>query len=217
MTRLGLRLAAAALLAFGLVSCSPWTVRPIDDGRSNSAAAATSPSAYVDGMWSTKLLPAVLTTAVDARQLLEAMRQSPAAARTQYARQQPGGAAYWIVKGQGRVITVDSHSRVGLIQLAATPPGARPDISIQCGPLLRGTSLRDATGLVNFSDFANQLQYADVGNELNERVLKTVLAPLPIKALRGRRVSFAGAAPADEGEPAIHDLIPVRLEVEENR
>ena len=93
----------------------------------------------------------------------------------------------------------------------------RADISIQIGPVLRGAALRDATGIVRFTDFVNQLQFADVGNELNGRVLKTVLAPLDATKLRGRVVAFAGALAAPEGtaEPPLRELLPIRLTIEE--
>ena len=65
----------------------------------------------------------------------------------------------------------------------------------------------------------NQLQFADAGNELNGRVLKTVLAPLDAPKLKGRVVAFAGALAAPEGkaEPPLRELVPVQLTVEERR
>lgn len=204
---------AVVLLLLELASCAPWTIRPIDDSKSGSGE-VTSPVAYVDSIWSAKLLPAISSSAVNARELLDSLRQSQATARTKYAHQQPNSAAYWIVKGTGRVVQVDRHSRVGLLLVAVASHDGRPDVSIQIGPIVRGTSLRDATGLINFSDFTNQLQYADVGNEINDRILKTVLAPLLHQSLQGRTITFTGAAPADDGTPPVHDLMPVSLTVE---
>ena len=43
---------------------------------------------------------------------------------------------------------------------------------------------------------------------------KKLLAPLEVKALKGRQVSFLGTAAADEGAPPIHALVPVRLELQ---
>jgi predicted lipoprotein len=87
---------------------------------------------------------------------------------------------------------------------------------MQIGPVLRGTALRDATGIVRFSDFVNQLQFADVGTELNERVLNAVLATLDKATLKGRVVIFAGVLTAESNaEPPLRELIPVKLLVEE--
>jgi predicted lipoprotein len=120
-----------------------------------------------------------------------------------------------MVTGQGRVLSVDTQSRNGLLLVDTPPFDQRPDVSIQIGPVLRGTSLRDATGLVRFTDFENQIQFADVAAELNNRVLKTVLVSLDLPNLKGRMISFAGTASRDPSvQPPIRDLVPVKLVVE---
>ncbi len=200
-----------------LPSCSPWTVRPIDDSsdRGSSGPAALSPAAYADSIWSSKLIPAVLGAAVDSRTLLNAIAESPEKAIELYARRQESGQAYYAIKGQGRVLRVDTQSRFGLAYLDIPPFDGRADLTIQIGPVMRGTSLRDCSGIVRFTDFVNQLQYADVANALNDLALRTVLAPLDKAALKGRLLSFAGAAAAEaRTDPPLRDLAPVQLSIE---
>lgn len=207
--------AALSLACVTLSSCVPWTVRPIGSGAESDGAGSLTPAAFVDSLWDAKLLPAVKSAAVDARTLLDALAASPEAAMTAHARREGPGAAYFIVKGGGVVLDVDTSSRAGLALVDVAPFDGRPDVSIQIGPVLRGVSLRDATGLVRFSDFVNQLQFADVGNELNARVLKSVLAPIDPSALRGRPVRFTGTLAAEaSAEPPLRDLVPVEFSVE---
>jgi len=210
---------ATAVCALSLTSCVPWTVRPIEDKDVAVGPVAANPVEYVDSIWNTKLLPAVLNGAVDSRALLDALAASPADAAQRYGHREANGAVYFLVKGRGTVTAVDTRSRMGLALIDLAPYDGRPDISIQIGPVLRGTALRDATGIVRFSDFVNQLQFADVGNELNSRVLKTVLSTLDVTTLKGRVISFAGALAAPEGnaEPPLRELVPLRLAIEENR
>lgn len=212
--------AAILLLSLGLMSCVPWTVRPIgvEKEAPAGASAMANPAAYVDSIWAAKLMPAILNSAVDAPVLLKALAASPEDARARYGRREANGPAYFIVKGEGVVIDVDTRSRNGLALVDIAPYDQRPDVSIQIGPVVRGTSLRDATGIVRFSDFVNQLQFADVGNELNDRVLKTVLVPVDKSKVKGRVVSFAGTLAAElKTEPALRELLPVKLTVEERR
>ena len=211
--------AISAVLAFVAASTSCWTVRPIDskDGSADTAA-SLSPAAYVTSLWSSKLLPAVETSAVDARAFLAAYTKSPAEALARYGRQDVNGPVYLEVKGEGLVLGVDSRSKVGLALVDVAPFDGKPDLTIQVGPVLSGTSLRDATGLIRFSDFVNQLQFADVGNELNDRVLKTVLAPVPLATLAGKTISFAGTGRGEvNAAPPIRELVPVRLVIQESR
>jgi predicted lipoprotein len=212
--------ATAAALSFALGSCVPWTVRPLDAEKEGpgESATITSAAAFVDSIWTAKLLPAIQNSAVDARTLIDALAKSPEDAQARYGQHQANGPVYFLVKGEGRVTGVDTRSRVGVAMVDVAPFDQHPDLSIQIGPVLRGTSLRDATGLVRFTDFVNQLQYADAGNELNDRVLRTVLAPLDAAKLKGRMVLFAGTLAAEpKAEPPLRELVPVRLTVEERR
>lgn len=212
------RAASALLLALSLASCVPWTVRPIQTAQQNQpgGSVSTDPAAYVDSIWASKLLPAVINSAVDARLLLNALASSPEQACARYGRREANGPCHFLVKGSGRVTAVDTRSRAGLALVDIPPFDQQPDLSIQIGPVLRGASLRDATGLVPFSAFVNQLQFADAGNEINARVLNTVLAGLDRVRLQGRLVSFAGALSVHEPSgPPLAGLVPVLLTIEE--
>jgi len=198
----------AALLLCAACS-APWTVRPIEETKPQAVS--------TDALWDSKILPSILASAVDARTLLDS-----ADPQTQFGHRQDNGPVYFIVKGSGRVLSVDTHSRVGLAFVDIPPFDGKPDISIQIGPVLRGSSLRDATGLVHFGDFVNQLQYADAANELNDRVLKSVLVGIDASALKGRSVTFAGTVAAEaeaepKSEPALRELVPAYFTVRENR
>ena len=61
------------------------------------------------------------------------------------------------------------------------------------GPVIAGTALRDAVKFIKFSDFTNQLDYADAGHQLNTKVKADVLAKVEAKDLVGKKVTFAGA------------------------
>jgi predicted lipoprotein len=200
-------------------ACVPWTVRPIDSGEGAAATVATtSPTAYVNSLWSAKLLPAIENSAVDARTFLDAFSKSPAEALARWGRRDANGPVYLIVKGEGQVISVDTRSKVGLALVDVAPFDGKQDVTIQVGPVMRGTSLRDVTGLVRFSEFVNQLQFADVANELNDRVLKTVLAEISLSTLAGKSIAFAGTTVAEgNASPPVRELVPVRLRVLEGR
>ena len=200
-----------------LTACVPWTVRPLDEKKGESTSQQTiGPAAYVDSIWDAKLVPVILTQAVDARTLIDTWAASPERARGQFGHHDGSGPTYFIVKGAGRVVSVDTHTKSRLILIDVAPYDGRPDVAIQAGPVLRGTSLRDAPGIVRFTDFVNQLQFADVGNEINNRVLKDVIGPIDLAALAGKTVSFAGTASVMESSaPQIQDLVAVRLTVDE--
>lgn len=201
-------------LAMG--GCSPWTVVPISrSGNGQESSQFTDPAAYVDSIWSSKLVPAIRKDAVDARTLLSAMSSSMEDAERKYGRIANGSAWYFNVKGEGKVLAADTSSRVGLLEISVLPRGRQVDVSIQIGPVFRGSALRDSTGLISFSNFVNQLQFAEVADDLNNKAGQTVLASLDAKALVGKTVRFAGAFEADATtQPLIRNVVPVELQVE---
>jgi predicted lipoprotein len=211
---------ALAMFCLMLASCAPWTVRRLEDEDQSKTAIqhALDPAAYVDSIWNAKLVPEVLKSAVDARTLLQAISAGFDEAGRKYGRRENGGAYYFMVKGEGIVLAVDTSSRNGLLLLDLAPYDRRPDVSVQIGPVLFGSSLRDATGMVRFTDFVNQIQFADVGNELNRRVLEEVLGRIHRDSLKGQLVGFAGTFSLENaGQPPIRGVVPVKLEAEARR
>jgi predicted lipoprotein len=125
----------------------------------------------------------------------------------------PAGAV--LVKGEGRVLRVDTSSRTGLLLIDAEPYDGRPDAALQIGPVIRGTTLRDALPFIQFSQFVNQLQFAQVGNALNGRVC-AALASFSTRDLAGSIVVFSGAA-AQPPEGGLLEIVPVKLAVKRGR
>jgi predicted lipoprotein len=120
-----------------------------------------------------------------------------------------------LVKGRARVTSIDLRSRVGLAFLDMGPAAA-VRVALQVGPVLRGTALRDALPFIRFTDFVNQIDYAAVSSELNERALRSAIGQTAPASLDGKIVSFRGAA-TTVGRSAAADLIeivPVALQIE---
>jgi len=179
-----------------MVSCVPWTVVPIEE--ENQRNAAVDAATYVESIWAFRLLPTVRGTAVD----LSVARE----------RHAEGSGQHFAVKGTGRVLSLDAASRSRRLLLDTEPCDGEADAALLVGPVILGSALRDSAGFIEFTDFVNQLQYADVANELNRRVVSDVVGPLDLASLVGETISFYGAWTAsDSGVP---DVVPVEVTVE---
>jgi predicted lipoprotein len=110
------------------------------------------------------------------------------------------------------VLQHDTQSRSGKLLIDVEPLDGEADVAILVGPVILGTSLRDAAGFINFTDFANQLAFADVANELNRRVLETIIAPLDLDSLPGSPVTFLGACTFPS--TGLPEVVPIILEAE---
>jgi len=74
-----------------------------------------------------------------------------------------------------------------------------------------GTAIRDAVGFIDFSQFANQIDFADVASALNDRVRADVVKGVKPASLKGRDVTFEGAFQLLD--PANIVVTPVSLSV----
>jgi len=188
-----------AMVSLVLVSCTPWTVRQIDkSGVDSGQSRPFDAGQYVDSIWNAKALPAISAGAVDLTELLRSHR---------------AGAV--LVKGEGRVLRVDTSSRTGMLMIDAEPYDGRPDAAVEIGPVIRGTTLRDALPFIQFSQFVNQLQFAQVGNALNDRV-SSALKSFSNQDLAGSIVVFSGAA-GQPSEGGLLEIVPVTLAVKRGR
>jgi predicted lipoprotein len=189
-----------ALAAAGGAGCRIATVRPLEETATPGSGSAPSAAsfdavAFVDSIWQSEVL----------RALDEAADVETIAGGALGSRPTPA-----VVRGRGRVASVDTRSRSGTATVALD---GGPHVVLQVGPVITGTAIRDALPALGFDRFVNQIQHADVGNELNARVEREVLQPLDREGLRGRHLRFAGMASFEEGRPPT--VTPVRLEVEE--
>ena len=83
-------------------------------------------------------------------------------------------------------------------------------VSIQTGPALPGTAIRDAVGFIEFGQFLNQVEYADAATALNRQVKAQLLDDLEPASLEGKKVRFLGAFTLLA--PTAVTVTPVQLE-----
>jgi predicted lipoprotein len=222
--RRGLRRAAPALTALlglalmlPLTGCTLWTVQSLHPAAGAAGAGGVVPgqpgfsaAAYVDSIWKSQVVPTVETTATDLPTLLAAIKADPAAAGAKYGHREGQRPINYLVKGTGKALTVDTTSRTGVVAIDLAPGDGKPDASIQIGPVLRGTSLRDALPFIQFNMFTNQIEYADVSNQLDDHVIKDALAGIDPASLQGKTVDFAGAFTQDPTGAVL--ITPVKLQ-----
>lgn len=178
---------ALVILLALLAATRPWVVKPLDStGRAIVGPVAFDPESFVAKVWSEQL-PAKLSAAEPV--------------------EQAGDAAIFL-KGEGVVMAVDTSSRVGVAQVDLDPQDGRADVDLQLGPVVTGSALRDALAL-RFADFDTQVDYANVGAALNRKALAGVPLLGEPSALKGRKITFAGAgAKAPTGRVR---LLPVQV------
>jgi Predicted periplasmic lipoprotein len=184
---------------FRVVSKSVAQNAPVADG-------AFEPKSFAENFWSETLLPAA-NEAADAAGVLTALKRNTAEALKAHAhRVGLGNAAYFFIRGTGRVSAVE-RSRVLLDVDGAV-------IALRTGPVF-GNTLRDGSGLIEVNDVPGLSEFNALSAELN-RLVEDRVQPALKSLTVGATVRFAGCAEAPESLPAsgpLFTLVPVQAEV----
>ncbi|MET9243959.1 DUF2291 domain-containing protein [Nonomuraea sp. NPDC003709] len=147
------------------------------------------PAAFGAQNYEAKIVPAVKSAAVDLPVLLDALAADRDAASQKYGKRQGTGPYTFAVKVTGEA----GAARSGLLPVTVKglPDGTR--VSVQIGPAINGTALRDAVGFITFGQFTNQVEYADAATALNNQLRDKLLKGLDAAGLEGKQISVTGA------------------------
>jgi predicted lipoprotein len=215
------RTTIGALVGFAIIVflClrPPFVIKPLQPAANSGAAAAdttSDPNSFVEPIWKSKVIPTILDKAVDAVVLLAELRTDPEAAGQKYGRREATNPFNYMIKGSGKVTQVNTESRAGTMTVEVGNGSNRETINLQIGPVVIGTALRDATGLVNFNQFTNQIDYAGVSKEMNSRAIKDALAGNDPASFAGKTIQFFGAFTFDPKSNSPIRVTPVKLEIE---
>jgi predicted lipoprotein len=202
--------AVACALAVTLFFLPLFHVVPLDNNQRRMGDAAFDPVAFVERFWADRLIPGV-ARAVDAAELVAALKQDHDLARRTYARSVGlGSVYYYFVAGAGRVVSVERDS-VGL-SLRDDQPEAQ--LSLATGNIF-GNAVRDGTGLLDVNEFANSQDFNALSAEINRRIEEQVLPALRKRAAVGAQVRFVGCAEIVDEAADLHPLrvVPIVAEV----
>jgi predicted lipoprotein len=187
------------------------TVVAADDPTAVAAAGGSTFNAvdYANERYDTEVVPAITENAVDIAELVPQIVADPEATGQKYGHKNGATAPYaYPVTGTG----VAGQVKGTLLPVTIEGMPAGVQVMLQIGPAINGTALRDATGLIGFDDFLNQIEYANASTELNNKVKQEVLAGFDAAAAAGKTVTFTGAF-AYGSNPAVLQVTPVELEV----
>jgi predicted lipoprotein len=153
-----------------------------------------------------KAVAAIDDAAVPLPKLVTAMREDPDAAGEQYGKRQGTSPYSFSTTAEG----VAGKAEGGLMPVRVKGVPEATTVSVQIGPAINGTAIRDAAGFIEFGQFTNQVEYAAAATALNEQVKQQVLAGVDAAALEGKRVAFTGAF--SSLTPDVITITPTKLE-----
>ncbi len=146
---------------------------------------------YASEIWDTEVIPTIAAHLVPLDELRTALARDVDAAGEEYGLRPEGEANPWnfAISGTGTVIEAKTESRAAKIHLDTSGDG-EIDVTLQLGPIMRGTTLRDAMPFLLFSNFRDQIEFAKLGKGLNAMAHERLT--IPEGDLVGQTVTFEG-------------------------
>ncbi|MEV0388465.1 DUF2291 domain-containing protein [Nonomuraea sp. NPDC050643] len=187
--RVPARWIAAAAIALLIVLMAVSTEYRTAETAAAAAPKRFDPAAFGAQNYQAKVVPAIQAAAVDLPVLLKALAGDKDAAGQKYGKRQGTGPYTFAVKGTGTA--GKARSALLPVTVEGLPDGTR--VSLQIGPAINGTALRDAAGFITFGQFTNQVEYADAATALNNEMRGRLLGGLDAAALDGKEITFTGA------------------------
>jgi len=195
------------VIAAGVVLYNSVYFKRLDEVKAQSRGQIFNAQEYAEGFWDKLLLRA--DKATDAELLLKLFRTDMQEAIEKYSRTL--GVAdvhFYMIQGVGRVVAIQDDCVV----LSLTE--SEGDIAIVTDYIL-GNAIRDASGLVDVSDFPSTRYFNSISSEINKIVSITVVPLFLEKVEVGGKVRFVGACEVPEDQPQISPLkiVPVVLDI----
>ncbi|GGD98167.1 hypothetical protein GCM10011390_16170 [Aureimonas endophytica] len=191
MVRHALISVSLAALALGMAGCK--IIKTEELAARAAAAAKPSAAANATGLWATKVVPYVEEKAAPFPEVAAAAKADLAGAGAKYGYREAGEGAPWnfVTRLAGTVTAANTESRAATAEVDLDGDG-KPDVTVQLGPVIKGTSIRDALPFVSFTQVKNQIEFADVAKSFNTAAYDTALKDLPRDRLVGQKIVAAG-------------------------
>lgn len=155
-----------------------------------AASEEFSPKTYAESKFASIIAPAIIDRASDLVPMSQAISKDKDAAAKEFGMVSGSSAPVYSAAFTGVAGEVSSD---GLLPVVVSGVSGEIKVLIQMGPAINGTAIRDATGLVNFPEFTNQIEYQNVGAELNNQVKEHILATIAASDLNGKTVNVTGS------------------------
>jgi predicted lipoprotein len=188
----------------------------LEDIRQQRRREAFNAAEYARDFWDNRL-PGVLDEAVEIGELIELFNTDMAQAIERHGKAPGVSRVYaYLIKGEGAILAVGDDS----VEVSASEPKTNPDVLIETGFYIPGNAVRDASGLVNVSDFSDTMKFNEISGEINKIVVTEVIRPFSgTGPTPSKKVRFVGATQVsqeavEEKELEIIRVVPIILEIQ---
>jgi predicted lipoprotein len=201
----------------------------LDDVKEQRRRETFNAAEYARNFWENRL-SRVLDQAVDADKIIDMFNTNMNETIRKYGKAPGVSRVYaYLIRGNGKILTMGED----FLEVSVREPQTNPDVKIMSGFYIPGNAVRDASGLIDVSQFSDTMKFNEIGSEINAIVVKEVIRPfLDTKPQVGKAIRFLGATQVaqDATEESLFgqlvgtahqtkefqlvEVVPIRLELE---
>ncbi|MDE1187451.1 MAG: DUF2291 domain-containing protein [Pantoea sp.] len=162
----------------------------------------------IAGTWQQKLVPQVAHDAKPLAQLMKELQSAKdfdTACKTLGYRSQEENPCVFSVSVQGEVTGVNTTSRSGKMMVK---DASGETVTVQMGPIIRGTALRDVYKGASYQDFNDQVLFGDYGRAINQQASNMMQT---FKPKTGDKVVLAGVFSSWDIPQQAPDITPAQI------
>lgn len=168
--------------------------------------------AYVHQFWHERL-PAALAQSTPVADVLSGFKTDIIQTGRKYGRTLGLASTYFfLVHGEGKILEITDE---GII-LSLFSKQNNPDVIITTRYIF-GNAIRDASGLIDVSDFPSSMEFNNISRDINNLVTTEVIPSFNTFVRAGDTLFFHGATEVNKDEPELNPLkiIPVEVKIGE--
>lgn len=181
----------------------PFRFHSLKEVREAESGGRFDATEFANRFWTEELLPEG-EKATEASEVIDAIHSAPESVGERFGRTVGVGDSYFLfLRGTGRVVSADEFT----VGLSLDSEIDEPQLIVELG-FVFGNAVRDATGLIKASSYANAQEFNDISAALNGIVETNVMPQLQKIAKPGVRIQFLGCVEVNDIDM---DLQPLRL------
>ncbi|MEJ5963725.1 DUF2291 domain-containing protein [Pedobacter immunditicola] len=198
------------ILVVGLVLKNTVYIRKLSEVHAATLKKRFDAEGYAHTFWNKKLIPS-LNKAVEIDTLIAMLKAQPENTFNAYSHALGiGNLKYFLVKGEGKILAVGENSVTVLVKGATTK-----NVIEIATEYVYGNAIRDASGIINMTEFDNTMDFNEVSAGINKIVRTKVLPDFIARVKEGTAVQFAGAIELNKKHLSLKEIevVPIALKI----
>ena len=147
----------------------------------------------VEAFWDDQAVPEIEETAVELADLLNSA-DGDLASQEDKGRVTNGasGSLNFAVHAEGEVIEVVNDVKAGYVTVKLEDYTGETIINVQIGPVFKKSSVRDYLSFINVNDYSDQIEFAQLSQNITNYIYENVIADIDSSSLVGKKIDFYG-------------------------